>query len=60
MAIGEGEQTMLEIVNAFKAGDDFSKINGIAYKKASLNGRQKSDSDGKAVRPARSTTAVTS
>jgi len=32
VVIGEGEQTMLEIVTAFKKGEDFSKINGIAYK----------------------------
>ena len=47
VAIGEGEQTMLEIVNAFKAGDDFSKINGITYKKTSMNGLQQSDSNEK-------------
>lgn len=30
--IGEGEQTMLEIVNQFKAGGDFSQVKGIAYR----------------------------
>jgi anaerobic magnesium-protoporphyrin IX monomethyl ester cyclase len=29
--IGEGEQTMLELVNQFEKGGDFSKIKGIAY-----------------------------
>ena len=32
VVLGEGEQTMLEIVTAFKKGEGFSEINGIAYK----------------------------
>jgi anaerobic magnesium-protoporphyrin IX monomethyl ester cyclase len=30
--LGEGEQTMLEIINQFENGGDFSEIKGIAYK----------------------------
>ena len=30
--VGEGEQTMLEIVNQFKLGCDFSQIKGIVYR----------------------------
>lgn len=32
VVIGEGEQTMLELVKAFENGSDFSRIAGIAYK----------------------------
>lgn len=31
VVIGEGEQTMLELVQAFKKGKDFSKVDGIAF-----------------------------
>jgi len=30
--VGEGEQTMLEIVNQFKMGGDFSQVKGIVYR----------------------------
>ena len=31
--VGEGEQTMLDIVNQFKIGGDFSQVKGIVYQK---------------------------
>lgn len=47
VVVGEGEQTMLEIVKAFRKGEDFSKINGIAYKKTTTSNHQFSDEDEK-------------
>jgi radical SAM superfamily enzyme YgiQ (UPF0313 family) len=38
--IGEGEQTMLELVNQFENGGDFSRINGIVFREKD-NGRIK-------------------
>lgn len=47
VVIGEGEQTMLELVTTLRKRGDLSKIDGIAYKKAMANTSEILNIDGK-------------
>ncbi len=45
VVVGEGEHTMLEVVRAFREGEDFSKVRGVAYKKAHATSRDTSGNE---------------